>query len=386
MTWNACKFLESNENLKYALCDRFGRVPSTSQVREIIACLQQGRLFYEAAASAPLEIRPLQLFYGMVGFAKALICSYKFSSLATLPQTHGIKDTSASNSRIEDLRVKIGQKGIFQEFNNVIAELNRFCFFDDSNTPQALYIRSAKADQIADIEMSLKELLSRIPKLESIYRNTFQEDANVDQISFYNPSNGNGYWDLRIEDPKLFVDRESLREIVSRWRIKYQFLKKWSLVSADHCWGHSNICFGNVSNAGIDEFGEDFLVGDGNRYEAKTKPYETSQERLILSDSLPPLAGGYNSAFPYTVAPFNDLFISEFSFQFLSLFLLSSLVRYRPKNWVHALTKAVYSEAPADDRCLALIETFLDLNSASIPSLVVEVLNPNEDKYTRRSV
>jgi hypothetical protein len=84
MDWHRCKFLESCENLKPLIKRRFGREPNTSIAREIIACLQQGRLFYEAAERSPLEIAPLQLFYGMVGFSKALIIASGLRPLATL--------------------------------------------------------------------------------------------------------------------------------------------------------------------------------------------------------------------------------------------------------------------------------------------------------------
>ena len=78
--WQKCKFLESGENLKPLIRMSFGREPSTALAREISACLQQGRLLYEAAGSLPLEIRPLQQFYGMVGFAKALITAKSLRS------------------------------------------------------------------------------------------------------------------------------------------------------------------------------------------------------------------------------------------------------------------------------------------------------------------
>jgi YaaC-like Protein len=109
--WHKCKFLESTENLKPLVKKRFGREPSSSIAREIGACLLQGRLFYEAAASSPLEIRPLQQFYGMVGFAKALIVSSSLNSLATLRPAHGLTDISAGNSRISDLRLRIERTG-----------------------------------------------------------------------------------------------------------------------------------------------------------------------------------------------------------------------------------------------------------------------------------
>jgi hypothetical protein len=55
------KFLESTDNVRPLIKKLTGREPSAAIARDITACLQQGRLFYEAAADAPLEIRPLQL-------------------------------------------------------------------------------------------------------------------------------------------------------------------------------------------------------------------------------------------------------------------------------------------------------------------------------------
>lgn len=160
--WHRCRCLESTENLKPLVKKRFGREPSSSIAREIVACLQQGRLFYEAAATSPLEIRPLQQFYGMVGFAKALIVASKLNSLATLRQTHGLKDISANNSRIAELKLKIDRSGTFQEFNDVVAPLTRLGLVDVVNKSRAVYFPSAKSDKLAGIEVSLREILRRI--------------------------------------------------------------------------------------------------------------------------------------------------------------------------------------------------------------------------------
>src|ERR1700722_19902735 len=116
--WHKCKFLESTENLKPLVKKRFGREPSSSIAREIVACLQQGRLFYEAAATSPLEIRPLQQFYGMVGFAKALIVASRCQSLATLRGAHGVKDVSTARCRLTELQIRIENEGTLQEFND----------------------------------------------------------------------------------------------------------------------------------------------------------------------------------------------------------------------------------------------------------------------------
>ena len=120
--WYRCKFLESSENLKPLVKTRFGREPSTFLAREIIACLQEGRLFYEAAVSAPLEIRPLQQFYGMLGFSKALIVASQLRPLSTFRRAHGLKDISGGGARIADTRLQIQGVGTFQEFNDVVAE------------------------------------------------------------------------------------------------------------------------------------------------------------------------------------------------------------------------------------------------------------------------
>jgi hypothetical protein len=61
--WYSCKFLESTENLKPLVRALTGRAPSTAKAHEITSCLQQGRLFYEAAAASPLEIRPATLLW-----------------------------------------------------------------------------------------------------------------------------------------------------------------------------------------------------------------------------------------------------------------------------------------------------------------------------------
>jgi hypothetical protein len=72
---------------------------------------------------------------------------------------------------------------------------------------------------------------------------------------------------------------------------------------------------------------------------------------------------------------------SEFSLHFMALYMLSSLVRYRPQTWAHAISRTSISDAPADDQALALIEKFLDINSATVPLFVVTVLNPKEDRF-----
>jgi hypothetical protein len=60
------RFLESAANVKRVLKEATGREASTHLALDTSTCLQQGRLFYEAAEAAPPEIKPLLILYGMV--------------------------------------------------------------------------------------------------------------------------------------------------------------------------------------------------------------------------------------------------------------------------------------------------------------------------------
>jgi hypothetical protein len=373
--WHKCRFLESSENLKPLVQKRFGREPSTTVAREIAACLQQGRLFYEAAAKSPLDIRPLQLFYGMVGFSKALVVAHQGRSLSTLTQKHGLKDISAHNSRIAELRIRIGNAGTFQDFNDVVAGLSLLHYTDNYSKPCTVLLPSAKSEQLHDAEMSLQEILSRIPRLESLYKMTFAEEPETAYIGLATDYPNDTKFLVYVGDSELFTDRESLRLIVSRWRAKFPFLRNWRLASAQRAYNRTELKFRNTSNSGIDEFSETYLVNEDGNFESPT-PIDEQDAPFPLETGLDPLG----ERGTYAISPIRGRYISEFSFHYLGLFLLSSLVRYRPQTWMHAISRSALQQAPVDDQALSIIEQFLDLNSSVIPGMVVTVLNPHEDR------
>lgn len=380
MDWHRCKFLESCENLKPLIKRRFGREPNSSTARDIIACLQQGRLFYEAAERSPLEIAPLQLFYGMVGFAKALIMASGSRSLATLKPSHGITDMSAATSRIADLRLKIGGSGTFQEFNDVAAKLSRVCYMDFVvHQGRSVYLSTTESDRLDGVSLSLQEILGRIPGLEKIYRMTFGEDALAAIMGLQPLHQSSDCFHIQMQEHAIFNDRESLKQIVERLRKRFPVLKRWRLTQAQYSWGDTTVCFENLPVENLDEFSEGYAIcADGIFQHA---PTDTAQ-RFGIKEGLDS-AAGYVSGGTYLISPIQDVQLSEFSLQYLALFLLSSLVRYRPQIWAHAIARSAFADKPADDKMLSLIEKFLETNRDSIPELVVHVLNPSEDFYSR---
>jgi len=373
--WYKIKFLESSSNLKPLIKSRLGRTPSTTVAREIGVCIQQGRLFYEAAKTAPLEIRPLQLFYGMVGFAKALVLARNPRSLSSLTHSHGLTDISAEKSLLCDLRIKIGKAGTFQEFNDTVSNLNRVCFFGKSNSPSSVYIPTAKSNEMIGIELTLKEILSMVPGLEELYRSTFKEHANNEIIGLNYWEEDDGRCDIRIDDRQIFRDKEDLIEIVRRWRQRFPFLRQWRVISASHCWGYSIIELENVIPS-ENEFSDLLLAEEYGSFSRK----KSDAIRVDFKNILDPLAGGYSSS-TRAISPINDIFISEFSLHYVALYLLSSLVRYRPQSWGHAISRSASTELPADDKILALLEQFMEINQTAIPQLISTAVNPCEDKH-----
>ncbi len=370
------RFLESVDNLKPRVQMRFGRQPSTTVAREMVACLVQGRLFYEAAATSPLEIRPLQLFYGMVGFAKALIVASRSQSLATLRGAHGVKDVSSAKCRLTELQSRIENEGTFQEFNDVVASQNRFCYFDNSNM-MAISKPAALSQDLKGMRFSFLDLLSRIPGLEGLYERTLNEPAKVARVDFFNDPVGRSY--VAMVERDSIIDREALKRRVIDLRLRFPFLSDWRVTECNRSWNYSVIKFENFPTAGIDEFGEpDLLQIEKTTFIVPDTRMDRSSFFPWLQ-SLPPLAGGFGGA-AYTITPYEGQYLSEFSLHYLALFALSSLVRYRPRTWMHALSRSSTNEAPADDRALSLVEMFLEQNAIAVPGMLDTMLNPAEDK------
>ncbi|KWI94371.1 hypothetical protein WM09_05380 [Burkholderia ubonensis] len=78
----------------------------------------------------------------------------------------------------------------------------------------------------------------------------------------------------------------------------------------------------------------------------------------------------------YYMQPINGQYIAFQSLQFLALHLLSSLVRYRPAIWMHALSRSASNGRVADDAMLALIEAFMERVLVTIPIFVADVIRP----------
>jgi YaaC-like Protein len=201
----------------------------------ISVCLQQGRMFLESASNAGTEIRPLLLYYGIMAFAKAVTAARGLKSIATLSRSHGLEDTSSDTAPLAELKITIGERGTFQEFNEVTSQLASIAYYENAIL-QRHPLPTARSAQLQGVELTLKDILARIPRLADLYRLTFREDAKA--LPFHVRPTGRRV-ELRIDVDDRFFDRASLVALVARLRQKYPTLQRWRLVVASSAYSRS---------------------------------------------------------------------------------------------------------------------------------------------------
>ncbi|MGA2895152.1 MAG: YaaC family protein [Xanthobacteraceae bacterium] len=374
--WYDIKFLESATNVRELIGNSTGRKPSAGIAREIAVCIQQGRLFFEAAAEAPIQIKPLQIYYGVVAFAQAVIVATKCRSLSTLERAHGLTDITQDDAGIEGLALRVENGGTFQEFNDAVAPLGRIWYFDNS-MPRWYEKPFDLAVSLSRQRIAIKDIMARAPGLAGKFSQTFGSPAKAIPIMLNFGTPNIGHCTLRIDDPFLFTDRASLIDFVKRLRANYPFLERWRFVEALHAWGNSIINFDNSSGGEEDDLSEGNLIqGNNNSFAASWALMGGNQSIVPAADILVPLSGGYvPSAQTYAMQPINNVRLHEYALQFLGTFLLSSLVRYRPQIWQNAISRSVTAQSAADDRALSLIEKFLDDTLSGFPDMVGRVID-----------
>jgi hypothetical protein len=242
---------------------------------------------------------------------------------------------------------------------------------------QGFVLPTAAASEMAETHLSVKEILSRIPGLEKLYRRTFNRPSNVEAVSSLNPSpDDDTYWELRIDDRELFHDRAGLRALVRKWRDRFPVLERLRVVEAIHVWDNSLIMFGNVA-VPLGEMDEECLSQRENQFSAVDNPLQNRNIARIPFQSLVSGDGGCFAAGRYFISPLKGIYISRYSLHYLGMFMLSSLVRYRPQTWVHAISRSVTPEKVSDDQALTLLEEFMRIHTTEIPTMIAHAFDPD---------
>ena len=367
---NEIQFLESTQNLRRHMVQSQGWRPSPDQAWSIAACVRQGRLFFESAKASPLEIRPLELYYGTAAYAKAIVlATNRELHLKDLKQSHGVKDCSGFGSTLKNLQIAIQSPGAFHEFNDAVHDSNYVQVISQNSQP--LKFPCEKSDNLKGLQLSLKDIFSRMPRLEKIYHATFGEAPNVDTLEI---SSFSGQYTLRTWSSERTEAVEQLIPKIQYLRERMPFLTQWAFCEASNAYGKTAIAFCNtppkpdelsVDSIAINQEVEMFI---GNQHPKFTECFKVDEGKFLT------LIG--DGAVSRYVQPIGDKYISIPSLNFMALHLLSSLVRYRPATWMHALSRTSNKDRESDDQMLAIVETFMDGILQSVPQFVVELIAP----------
>lgn len=370
------KLLESASNLKRVVSKHLGFELSAEKANQICACLQQGRLFFETATNAAWEVKPLFVYYGVAAFSIAVAWTRTKQKLESLPHNHGISDVSEADAKLEGLTVKIEEKrGIFHEMNDVFRLLEKLILYS-GNEIIKVPCPSSPSAALINKSVTLKQILGRIPDLEQIYRDTFDDEPHLIQCSPFSVSTEGGKpyveFNIYLAEHHKIVDLASLQSTTQCLRDRFAFLKKWRPMDASA----SAISFANIPPI-QDEFDEKLwkteygfrsnaAMGEGG----KTVPGEFAQDCEPVSGAL---TYGKN-----VIERLENSHVHEMCLYFLGMFLLSSLVRYRPNIWANAIARRAIGDRIPDDRGLAIIEHFVDMSLTVIPGIVSEAIKEPE--------
>ncbi len=370
------KFLESAENLKRVLKKSLDREPSTKVATEASICLQHGRLYFEAAEKAPMEIKPLLIFYGIVNYSKSLVIARNIIGIEALPQRHGLKDISEARSTLKELKVKILAEGIFQRFNDTVCKLDCVEFVRNWRH-EYITIPTSCSNLMENKILSLKDIFTRIPRLEALYNETFSEKTKTMYSSISYEDESPCCVKLQIEYEDVFNDPKSRASIISKLKIRYPFLDNWHLIKAACSWERSVFEFMNLDKSSVAKISNKIIEDHNGEYHVDgffTDLQHGEYKGVNFWDIIQPVSGGLTTHTSF-IEPFENVYISELSLYYLGIFLLSSLVRYRPQIWRHSISRLVTSDLPADDSALAIIESFLEDTLIVFPYAIVSAMS-----------
>jgi hypothetical protein len=372
------KFLESTDNLKRVLKESLGLDINSTVATGATVCLQHGRLYFEAAEKSPLEIKPLLIFYGIMNYAKALVIARNLMKIEALPRSHGLNDKSSQTSKLEELTVKMGKEGTFQQFNDSVRKLDCIDYKNGRlNRYDYITIPTAESRLLINREFTLKDILSRICCLEHLYSETFCEESKTTYCGISYENEAWGFAQLRIEDRNVIDNSESRKHIIDKLKRRHPFLENWCLIEAQGNVDHSVLTFANFDKSSATKIYSNVYEQENGNYSVgpfgmgfKTKEYKC----VNFWDIIQPIGGGLTNG-SYLIEPFDGTCISELSLYYLGMYLLSSLVRYRPQIWMHSLSRLSIINLPSDDAALALIEKFLEETLNVFPSAIVKAMS-----------
>ena len=340
-----------------------GRQPNSEQTDFASACLLHGRLFWESAKAAPLETKPLLLYYGAAAYAKALVIAMRSSRPQDLSQSHGLSCKAGSGNLIGNFAARAHGQGLFQEFNDVVAPLNCIKYFVNAQ-PRSQMLPTAVSSQLATFEVTLLDCFSRLPSLRNAFVLCTKQVPNALLMQFHDqPHCGVNWFRIRTDVEGEFANQHELLLKASAVRERFPVLAAWNLGEASNAWGKTVLEFDNCPPQPVQPIGNT---------QWRT---ENSAQCFNPFETMTPISGAWAGGYTAFVTPVGGHYVSEFSIMLAALLALSSLVRYQPHTWTACVHRRPVAGHAIDDSLLPLIAEFMDDVESRFPAFVAEVLS-----------
>lgn len=177
-------YFESLDLLQRRFKENHHRKLAVAKGREIASHFRQGREFFETARRAPLMVKPLLLYYGVLSWSRGLILFQDPRLRETaLTKAHGLaahdwqKTLSKGMRSIGDLQIRI-ESGTFSQLTSATRNVQSF----SGGRWKPLLERGAETVR-PGMMLSARDVWARIPRLCSVFEETFEEPAYVYKAS-----------------------------------------------------------------------------------------------------------------------------------------------------------------------------------------------------------
>lgn len=377
--WYQIKYLESIGNLTDLIRERSHINITAPVATDITVNLQQGRAFFEQSESAAMEIKPLLVFYGMLAFARAVILSRRNVTLNTLAPRHGLSDPPTTNTLLENLEVKVQPQGTFPELVDSTRTLEKLIVH--SHDAVGAFVTTklphppGESIVLSGKSFTLKSILARISDLGKLYKETFSDEQKVVTCSSFFVSTDSGDTCLEVYDGRKVQDIGSLKDMVTSLRSRFHFLKQWSVVSATK---DGTVEFSTHPRDEATEFSEGGLRDDTRKFVRVLDDPSTKDCVQDPRSRVSPVYGNLRNYNTVLIEPIAGVHVSELSLYYAGMYLLSSLVRYRPTIWANSISRRSLGSSQPDDKPLALIELFLQLAINRFPRMTVNAIRESD--------
>lgn len=295
----------------------------------ISACIHHAKEYYEASKSVSMLTKPLLLYYGMYSLAKALIYSrdpqINFDSL----KHHGLMSPEFDDKveKFASATTKLHSKGVFYHFSKY--------------TQHNSCVVPASEIEVDYTNLTMKLIDTTLRKL------TIGEEIVLRDIFLSLPE---------LFDVFLLMGRKRSRLYKIALELEKDISGNWKRLLGVYKAGNDGITIGLLQKK-IPEIRGREIIKEFDDAILFDRRLHGNYETLIPKQLVKSTSGGYFLAS-------GDNLISDMNANFIAMFFLSNIVRYKPPLWRRIL----------DSKYRIMIETFVSNSERKFPKMILNEL------------